>query len=233
VRYDLDIAIEFGFLRSSGTVNSRLKLADDKEDGEVVSVRTASGRGDIDMVHPSTLACEVDHVRSIEFGCACKHHVKLRHRLAIRALHERPSSRPTSPRLPVLDPFLDKISSVKHGVRTYREGNQEIWLQSFSVNVASERDGALPMSLWCAITVVQALVETPEESDFHAEAYHLLTQELKAGEAIHSLFETSERISNAATRLINHKVTEEMLRVACGLICGKIKCKPQRRRKVR
>jgi len=88
-------------------------------------------------------------------------------------------------------------------------------------------------SLWCATTVVQALVETPEESDVHAEAYRLLTQDLKAGEAIRSLFVDHERLSAAADRLVTHKVTQEMLRVACGLICGKIKCKPQHRRKVR
>jgi hypothetical protein len=76
-------------------------------------------------------------------------------------------------------------------------------------------------------------VETPEESDVHAEAYRLLTQDLKAGEAIRSLFVDHERLSAAADRLVTHKVTQEMLRVACGLICGKIKCKPQRRRKVR
>ena len=79
VRHDLHIAIEFGFLRSSpGPVDSSLKLADDEEDGEVVSVRLASGLGDIDMVHPSTLACKEDHVRSIKIGLASKHHVKLR-----------------------------------------------------------------------------------------------------------------------------------------------------------
>jgi hypothetical protein len=89
------------------------------------------------------------------------------------------------------------------------------------------------MSLRCAITVVQAFVETPEESDFHTEAYRLLTQELEAGETIRSLFVDHVRLSAAADRLVTHKVTQEMLRVACGLICGKLKCKPKHRRKVR
>ena len=93
------------------------------------------------------------------------------------------------------------------------------------------------MPLWSAKRVVQALVEspvveTPEASDFNAEAYGLLMQDLAPHEAIRDLFEDRTRLSDAAKRLSGHGVTMEMLRVACGLVCGAIKCEPKHRRKV-
>jgi hypothetical protein len=93
------------------------------------------------------------------------------------------------------------------------------------------------MPLWSAKRVVQALVETPvvetpEASDFNAEAYGLLMQDLAPHEAIRDLFEDRTRLSDAAKRLTGHGVTMEMLRVACGLVCGAIKCEPKHRRKV-
>jgi len=87
-------------------------------------------------------------------------------------------------------------------------------------------------SLWCAIGVVKALVETPDGSDFDIDAYDRLIQDLEPHEAIRDLVEAPSRLCSAAERLKDKGVTKKMLHLACGLICGTIKCEPQHRRKV-
>ena len=87
-------------------------------------------------------------------------------------------------------------------------------------------------SRWCAIGVVKAIVETPDGSDFDIDAYDRLIQDLEPHEAIRDLVEAPSRLCSAAERLNDKGVTKKMLSLACGLICGTIKCKPQHRRKV-